>query len=67
MKLVVNNRVDVSCDICGDKMQKQGDVYACYPCKHMIYESELYLNDANVEVHVIGATKEEINALGSQV
>lgn len=52
----------VKCDICGDKMQKQADVYACYPCKHMIYESELYLNDANVEVHVIGATKEEMNA-----
>jgi hypothetical protein len=59
--------IEVKCDICGDKMQKQADVYACYPCKHMIYESELYLNDANVEVHVIGATKEEMNALGSQV
>ena len=59
--------IEVKCDICGDKMQKQADVYACYPCKHMIYESELYLNDANVEVHVIGATEEEMNALGSQV
>jgi hypothetical protein len=57
----------VKCDICGDAMQKQADVYACYPCKHMIYESELYLNDANVEVHVIGATKEEMNALGTDV
>ncbi len=55
----------VKCDICGDAMLKQDDVYACYPCKHMIYESELYLNDANVEVHVLGATKEEMNALGS--
>jgi hypothetical protein len=33
----------------------------------MIYESELYLNDANVEVHIIGATKEKMNALGPQV
>lgn len=65
MELVVSNNIKVSCDICGETMQKQGDVYACYPCRHMIYESELYLNDANVEVHVIGATKEEMNALGS--
>ena len=57
--------IEVKCDICGDKMQKQADVYACYPCKHIIYESELWMNDANVEVHVIGATKEEMNALGS--
>lgn len=58
----------VKCDICGDAMQKQNDVYACYPCKHVIYESELYLNDANVEVHVIGATKEEMDgSLGTQV
>ena len=55
------NKVEVSCDICGDKMQKQGDIYACYPCKHMIYESELYLNDANVEV------KEDKYALGAEV
>jgi len=57
----------VKCDICGESMLKQGDVYACYPCKHMIYESELCLNDANVEVHVIGATKEKMNALDSQM
>ena len=55
----------VKCDISGDPMHKQTDVYACYPCKHMIYASELYLNDANVEVHVLGATKEEMDALGS--
>ena len=61
----MQKKVEVNCDICGDRMLKQGDVYACYPCKHMIYESELYLNDSNVEVHVIGATKEEMNALGS--
>jgi len=55
----------VRCDICQDPMKKQGDTYACYPCKHILYESELYLNDANVEVHIIGATKGEMNALGS--
>ena len=36
-----SNTFDVRCDICGDPMQKQADVYACYPCKHMIWESEL--------------------------
>lgn len=50
MELVVSNNIKVSCDICGETMQKQGDTYACYPCRHMIYESELYQNDANVEV-----------------
>lgn len=39
---------EVRCDICGDPMQKQADVYACYPCKHMIYESELYLYEEAV-------------------
>ena len=39
---------EVNCDICGDPMQKQADVYACYPCKHMIYESELYLYEEAV-------------------
>ena len=52
----------VNCDICGDRMKKQNDVYACYPCKHVVYESELYLNDANVEVHILGATKGEMYA-----
>ena len=65
MRLEVSNRFDVHCDICGDVMAKQADTYACYPCKHILYESELYLNDANVEVHIIGATKGEMNALGS--
>jgi DNA-directed RNA polymerase subunit RPC12/RpoP len=37
-----SNKLDVRCDICGDPMQKQADVYACYPCSHMIWESELY-------------------------
>lgn len=41
MKLVVSNSIEVSCDICGDEMKKQGDTYACYPCKHMLYESEI--------------------------
>jgi len=41
MELVVSNSFKVSCDICGDEMKKQGDTYACYPCKHMLYESEI--------------------------
>ena len=65
------NQTTVKCDICGDAMKysqgvddtsKNLGVYSCYPCKHMVWESELYLNDANVEVHVLGATKEEMNA-----
>ncbi len=57
----------VKCDICGDAMVANPvrGMYTCYPCKHLVYESELYLNDANVEVHVLGATKEEMDALGS--
>ena len=41
MKLAVANSIKVSCDICGDEMKKQGDTYACYSCKHMLYESEI--------------------------
>ena len=52
--------VEVSCDICGDKMDKQGDTYACYPCKHMLYESELYQYPAQVTI-----VKEQADALGS--
>ena len=33
--------MEVSCDICGDEMKKQDDIYACYPCKHVLYESEI--------------------------
>jgi hypothetical protein len=54
--------IEVKCDICGDKMQKQADVYACYPCKHMLWESEL----SNYAEHVT-IVKEEEDALGSQV
>jgi hypothetical protein len=32
---------EVRCDICGDPMHKQADLYACYPCKNLIWESEL--------------------------
>lgn len=42
-----SNKFDVHCDICGEPMQKQADVYACYPCKHMIWESELWQYDPN--------------------
>ena len=30
----------VNCDICGDRMKKQNDVYACYPC-NTLFTSEL--------------------------
>ena len=43
---------EVSCDICGDPMQKQADVYACYPCKHMIWESELPFYSAETDVPI---------------
>jgi tRNA(Ile2) C34 agmatinyltransferase TiaS len=60
MELVVSNSIKVSCDICGETMQKQGDTYACYPCKHMLYESELYQYPAQVTI-----VKEQADALGS--
>ena len=41
MRLEVSNKFDVHCDICGDAMQKQADVYACYPCRHMVWASEI--------------------------
>ena len=41
MEVVANNKIEVSCDICGEGMKKQGDTWACYPCKHMLYESEV--------------------------
>ena len=60
MELVVSNSIKVSCDICGETMQKQGDTYACYPCKHMLYESELYQYPEQVTI-----VKEQKDALGS--
>jgi tRNA(Ile2) C34 agmatinyltransferase TiaS len=41
MELVTSNKIEVSCDICGEEMKKSGDTWACYPCKHMLYESEV--------------------------
>ena len=46
----VSNEIVVSCDICGERMLKQADTYACYPCKHMLYESELWMYDSQVTV-----------------
>jgi len=46
----VSNKIVVSCDICGERMLKQADTYACYPCKHMLYESELSQYDSQVTV-----------------
>jgi hypothetical protein len=51
MRLEVSNKFTVHCDICGDAMLNQGDTYACYPCKHMLYESELWQYDSCVVVH----------------
>lgn len=50
MELVASNSIKVSCDICGETMLKQGDTYACYSCKHMLYESELYQYPAQVTI-----------------
>jgi len=38
----------VHCDICQEQMSEQGDVYFCYPCKNIIYESELWRYDSQV-------------------
>ena len=56
------SKVEVSCDICGETMQKQGGTYACYPCKHMLYESELYQYPAQVTI-----VKEDKSALRTEV
>jgi hypothetical protein len=62
MQSVASNKVEVSCDICGDKMQKQSDVYACYPCKHMIWEADLYKYPTQVSV-----VKEQVDAINTNV
>jgi hypothetical protein len=46
----VSNKIEVRCDICGDLMVEQADTYACYPCKHMLYESELWQYDSQITV-----------------
>ena len=60
--------VVVKCDICGDAMKysqgvddtsKNLGVYSCYPCKHMIWESELSNYAEHVEI------KETEDALGT--
>jgi hypothetical protein len=38
----------VHCDICQEQMSEQGDVYFCYPCKNIIYESDLWRYDSQV-------------------
>ena len=38
----------VHCDICQEPMSKSTDVYACYPCKNIIYESDLWRYDSQV-------------------
>lgn len=56
----------VKCDICQEPMKQEKTSYVCWPCKHIIYADQLYLYDNQVEVHILGATKEEMNdALGS--
>lgn len=50
MRLEVSNKFDVHCDICGDVMKKQADVYACYPCRHMIWASEIPAYDEHVRI-----------------
>jgi len=72
MRLEVSNRFDVHCDICGDVMRKQADTYACYPCKHILYESELWMYDACVVVHGApptsgGRTSTPVNSLSEDV
>ena len=41
MEIVESNKIKVSCDICGEEMKEQAYTWACYPCKHIIYESEV--------------------------
>jgi hypothetical protein len=48
----VSKTFEVRCDICNDQMVPVGpsDSYACYPCKNLIYESELWQYDSQVTV-----------------
>ena len=46
--LEVSNKFTVHCDICGDAMTKQDDVYACYPCRHMLWASEIAEYDVRI-------------------
>ena len=66
---VKDMKVVVNCDICGDAMKKQADVYACYPCKHMIWESELPFYSAETVVPIPSKEhyEEVMGALGSKV
>ena len=48
LRLVVSNKFTVHCDLCGEAMTKQADVYACYPCRHMLWESEIAQYDVRI-------------------
>ena len=41
MEVVANNKIEVSCDICGEEMKHEGEMWVCYLCRHMLYESEV--------------------------
>ena len=41
MEVVADNKIEVRCDICWEPMQPGTGVWACYTCKHMLYESEV--------------------------
>jgi|SaaInlStandDraft_1057018.scaffolds.fasta_scaffold149875_2 hypothetical protein len=38
----VTENLVVNCDICQEPMTKSADVYACYECKNIIYETDLW-------------------------
>lgn len=38
----------VHCDICQEPMNKGADAYVCYPCKNIIYASDLWRYDTQV-------------------
>ena len=38
----------VHCDKCQESMSKSSDAYVCYPCKNLIYESDLWRYDTQV-------------------
>ena len=56
MRPEVSNKFDVHCDICGDPMKESAmagaghSAWLCYPCNNVIYESQLYLYDGNVQI-----------------
>ena len=56
MRPEISNKFTVHCDICQEPMRWTATMengyraFICYPCNNVIYESQLYLYDGNVQI-----------------